>query len=1003
MTMKRSLLVTLHVAAFMAMGATAPKAGAAWQDNDPETVFWQSIMNSDNPAEFEAYLAQFPDGVFRPLAELRLGALRAAEQAAAQQRDAQAAAEQAAVETAARAEAQAACRELWQRTAFATATVEQVTECLEIGTDPAARFPDGRTVLHYAVESNQNPEIVEALLDAGADLETPDAVGLTPLHLAAVHTDDPAVFEVLLKAGSDVTMPEQVLESTERSIEILMEAGTDPTHLDLALESVMTDLAGAGVDVSNDVAAQALRETVQAAVLCEDWNTTAYFETAIPDQVAACLATGAVDLTARGAKGLTPLQAAAVESTNPGVIEVLLASGADHTATSILVESGRLEAGDEAPLSVFSTLPWYQDSYSFEGGFETVVVEAESDDDAPTLDVRPSGALIGYHLGDGRSLLSLTLAEFGEYRVEVSDIVFDGDPVDYTLRVTGEAPGYLAARYNENPAILRVFLNAGFDLDHKKADGSTLLHAAARNNENLGVVRALLAAGADVNEDDDYGRMPLHLAAGGNENMAVIQALLAAGVNVNEDDDDGWTPLHHAARNNENLGVIRALLAAGANVNEDDDDGWTPLHHAARFTENPATVEVLLAVGANIEATADDGFKALHFAAYNQNPAVAQTLLDAGAELRPSAGFFRDTPLRLAARSNPNPEVVQVLLDAGAEVNDGTFNTGNTAVHYAAHNDPAVILTLLDAGGGLEVENDTGQTPLLYAAEAGRPDVIETLLAVGADPTKEDGDDSTAVHLAARHNANPAVLEALLAAGLDLEARDDEERTPLNLAARYNENPAVVEALLAAGADIEAVDEDGRTPLSRATDENDNPGVREALLRAGAGQTERQRAAERSNSGPGLLGTAIGLVGGAAIVAAGEGSDEALAAGVDFAAAAIEGRPPVGGAVPAPAGAAAGDTVDALTGGQCQVPGYPTPPGGVANLGLPWCPARVSIQRRAFALQAAGAWCAIDGGSSSTAEQIQARHEEINAACDALDAMQSPGIPTCQCPPGYRP
>ena len=41
-----------------------------------EVVFWQSIANSTNPAEFEAYLSQFPNGVFRALAQARLAALR---------------------------------------------------------------------------------------------------------------------------------------------------------------------------------------------------------------------------------------------------------------------------------------------------------------------------------------------------------------------------------------------------------------------------------------------------------------------------------------------------------------------------------------------------------------------------------------------------------------------------------------------------------------------------------------------------------------------------------------------------------------------------------------------------------------------------------------------------------------------------------------------------------------------------------------------------------------
>ena len=41
-----------------------------------EGLFWQSIMNSTNPADFEAYLQQFPNGVFRALAQNRLVALR---------------------------------------------------------------------------------------------------------------------------------------------------------------------------------------------------------------------------------------------------------------------------------------------------------------------------------------------------------------------------------------------------------------------------------------------------------------------------------------------------------------------------------------------------------------------------------------------------------------------------------------------------------------------------------------------------------------------------------------------------------------------------------------------------------------------------------------------------------------------------------------------------------------------------------------------------------------
>ena len=124
-----------------------------------------------------------------------------------------------------------------------------------------------------------------------------------------------------------------------------------------------------------------------------------------------------------------------------------------------------------------------------------------------------------------------------------------------------------------------------------------------------------------------------------------------------------------------------------------------------------------------------------------------------------------------------------------------------------------------------------------------------------------------------------------------------------------------------------------------------------------------------------------------------------MAAGTIFAEGVIGGQPPVGSS----GGVAAGNTArSASGGGSCLIPGYPSPPGGVANLGFSWCPASVGMQRRSFALQAAGAQCAIATGSSSTPGQINARRQEINAACDRLDAMQSPDIPTCKCPAGLR-
>lgn len=67
-------------------------------------------------------------------------------------------------------------------------------------------------------------------------------------------------------------------------------------------------------------------------------------------------------------------------------------------------------------------------------------------------------------------------------------------------------------------------------------------------------------------------------------------------------------------------------------------------------------------------------------------------------------------------------------------------------------------------------------------------------------------------------------------------------------------------------------------------------------------------------------------------------------------------------------------------------------------MGFPWCPGDVDFQIRAYALQAAGAWCAIAGGTSATQELIVARHAEINESCNRLDAFGAAfGDTRCDC------
>jgi hypothetical protein len=76
------------------------------------------------------------------------------------------------------------------------------------------------------------------------------------------------------------------------------------------------------------------------------------------------------------------------------------------------------------------------------------------------------------------------------------------------------------------------------------------------------------------------------------------------------------------------------------------------------------------------------------------------------------------------------------------------------------------------------------------------------------------GDGWTPLHKAA-YEGYREIVELLIAKGADVNAKNKRGMTPLHLAAEYGRNQ-VVELLIAKGADVNAEDEDGETPLNRA-------------------------------------------------------------------------------------------------------------------------------------------------------------------------------------------
>ena len=326
----------------------------------------------------------------------------------------------------------------------------------------------------------------------------------------------------------------------------------------------------------------------------------------------------------------------------------------------------------------------------------------------------------------------------------------------------------------------------------------------------------------------------------------------------------------------------------------------------------------------------------------------------------------------------------------------------------------ADVVACLDAGASPNARPKAKDTPLSMAAEHNEnPNVFKILIAAGANLEARSWYRRTPLHVATIFNENPEVIKVLISAGAELEALADEKRTPLHTAAAHG-TPEIIKTLVAAGANLEARDKYGQTPLHWATGMGlTNPpplGHAQALLAAGANPNAQNRWGRRpkeeilsaargtrtkKSRGSGGLGALIGVASAIGIGTASGASTEAILAGVE--AVAASQQPTTGGHGPSAVHSPAGTARSASGSGSCEIPGYPSPPGGVMGLGLAWCPATVSMQVRSFALQAAGAQCAIATGSSSTPEQILARRQEIAGACGRLSAL---GESKCQCPTG---
>ena len=177
--------------------------------------------------------------------------------------------------------------------------------------------------------------------------------------------------------------------------------------------------------------------------------------------------------------------------------------------------------------------------------------------------------------------------------------------------------------------------------------------------------------------------------------------------------------------------TARSLIRQGADVNLAQPDGTTALYWAAEKND-PELVGLLIQAGADANAASRYGYTPLFMAALNGNGAIVEALLKAGGNSN-AATSDGETPLMIAARTGI-VSAVSVLLAHGANPNAVEQQRGQTALMWAAGEGHAeVIEALIQRGADVGARSTQGWTSILFAARNGRRDALRVLLDAGAN------------------------------------------------------------------------------------------------------------------------------------------------------------------------------------------------------------------------------------------------------------------------------
>ena len=377
--------------------------------------------------------------------------------------------------------------------------------------------------------------------------------------------------------------------------------------------------------------------------------------------------------------------------------------------------------------------------------------------------------------------------------------------------------GFTALMYaiqNKDETIAsELIATSGINLELKDSGGNTALTWAVRHNLP-NTVKALIDKSATLDVVDDSKYTPLIWAASLGY-LPIVKHLITAGANLNfqskaevssgEDTYAQHNALMHAILNNEEDVAAALIAASGADLTLQDNGGHTALIWAAIQGLAATTKKIVALVGtAGVDAVDNRNLTPLIWASLLGHTDVVGHLLSGGADVN-----FKSTHT--------------------VSIEDASY-TGQTALMYAiTHQKGAVVDKIIDenlknknVGLNINLQDNSGQTPLIWAVRQNSPSIVSILLSFGADYSIVDNDMQFTPLMWAVRLGQLAIVNRLIAANIDLNHQSDAtlpyqdvgytKLTALMYTLIYDQ-PDIAAALINASANLELKDSFGQTAL----------------------------------------------------------------------------------------------------------------------------------------------------------------------------------------------